>query len=734
MSSRELDIYMMKVHGASQEQIALAESINEELTARERQSALYAQGTSLTQQMRTSTEVYRDRMAELKQLLDSGSISQETFNRAAAQAKSSMNSAAVSTEGFRRGLDGVRSMAYTAGGILASAGLSFGLIGTAIKSVQLSGQFEALTIDMEVLAGSADKAHAMIQDLTDFSTRTPFELPGLEHTSRMLMQFGIESEQVVPVLKLLSNAAGDSQQRLDTLAMAFGHAISQGRLTGYTYRQMIFTGFNPLKEVVKLTGRNMAQVTEDMHKGKIGADLLVRALENASKPGGTLFDRAKRSANSLPGLLSTMRGNITLAMREIGDIISEGLNLKEVVRNISAAALMIMNWLKGISPEAKRTIGIIIAVAAGIGVLSFALFALGPVISMVSTVLAPVISLLGLIPALIGFLLSPIGLVVLAIGGLVAAFLYFTDAGGTVVEWFGQAMATLKAFFMPAIQGIKDAITAGDITLAFEILWAQIKLTFFQGIKPLRDGWNDFVFTFKKVWIESSTVVQSTWDTMQTGIASGITWLAQKAGIYTVEQAAGIQERLAGDHKATLDKLEKDRTANIDAALETSRKANAETNEQLAGLYKKRDELAAKAAKEAAEVKTPPVVEPKLKIPPVPDQKMKVTPEVKWEASLAEGAEAVSRMIAYGMNLVGFGPGLGAHGGRGAGGAGGMGGEMGGGMGMEGGFGEGPNPIQAGGMEDDPARDKMVSLLGEVANNTGTMAKKPGINVATANL
>jgi hypothetical protein len=115
MSSRELDIYMMKVHGASQEQIALAESINEELTARERQSALYAQGTSLTQQMRTSTEVYRDRMAELKQLLDSGSISQETFNRAAAQAKSSMNSAAVSTEGFRRGLDGVRSMAYTAG-------------------------------------------------------------------------------------------------------------------------------------------------------------------------------------------------------------------------------------------------------------------------------------------------------------------------------------------------------------------------------------------------------------------------------------------------------------------------------------------------------------------------------------------------------------------------------------------------------------------------------------------
>jgi hypothetical protein len=733
MSSREIDIYMMKVHGASQEQIALAESINEELTARERQSALYAQGTSLTQQMRTSTEVYRDRMVELKQLLDSGSISQETFNRAAAQAKSSMNSATVSTEGFRRGLDGVRSMAYTAGGILASAGLSFGLIGTAIKSVQLSGQFESLTIDMEVLAGSADKAHAMIKDLTDFSTRTPFELPGLEHTSRMLMQFGIESEQVVPMLKLLSNAAGDSQQRLDTLAMAFGHAISQGRLTGYTYRQMIFTGFNPLKEVVKLTGRNMAQVTEDMHKGKIGADLLVRALENASKPGGTLFDRAKRAANSLPGLLSTMRGNITLAMREIGDIISEGLNLKEVVRNISAAALMIMNWLKGISPEAKRTIGIIIAVAAGIGVLSFALFALGPVISMVSTVLAPVVSLLGLIPALIGFLLSPIGLVVLAIGGLVAAFLYFTDAGGTVVEWFGQAMATLKAFFLPAIQGIKDAITAGDITLAFEILWAQIKLTFSEGIKPLKELWIGYVFFLKEQWANAGAAIQSTWDTMETGIASGIVWLGERTGVYTKEQAATINQTMANDNRKHLREIERDRKNSVNAALNEAADANKDINAQLAELYKKRDELVNKAKGEAGKP-VPLPVEPKLKIPSIPDQKMKVTPEVKWEASLAEGAEAVSRMIAYGMNLAGFGPGLGAHGGRGAGGAGGMGGEMGGGMGAEGGFGEGPNPIQAGGMEDDPARDKMVSLLGEVANNTGTMAKKPGINVATANL
>jgi hypothetical protein len=637
-----------------------------------------------------------------------------------------LNTATMATQRF----------ASTTSTILASAGLSFGLMATAIKSVQLAGQFEAMSVDLEVLAGSTEKAKGMIEDLNVFAAKTPFELPGLMNSTKMLMQFGVESSQIVPLLKLLGNAAGGNQQKLDQLSLAFGHAASQGRLTGYSMRQMIFAGFNPLKEIHNLTGRGVPELTEAMHKGKIGIDILVAALNNASKAGGTFEGRLERASTTLPGLFSTMKDNIGFVMREIGGIIIEGLDLKGAETKISDAAMMITGWLKTISPEAKRVIGIILAVVAGIGGLSFALFALSPVISLIGTVLGPVISLLGVIPALIGFILSPIGLVTLAIGGLVAAFFYFTDAGGKMVEWFGQAMATLKAFFMPAIQGIKDALAAGDITLAFEILWAQIKLTFLQGIKPLRDAWTDFVFFFKKMWIESSTTIQSTWDTVQTGIASGITWLAQKAGIYTVEQAADIQKTLADDHKATLDKLDKDRTANINAALNDAAKANAEANEQLSGLYKKRDELAAKAAADAAKVKTEMPVEPKLdpsKFKP-PDQKMKVTPEVKWEASLAEGAEAVSRMIAYGTNLVGFGPGLGAHGGRGAGGAGGMGGEMGGGMGAEGGFGEGPNPIQAGGMEDDPARDKMVSLLGEVANNTGTMAKKPGLNVVTANI
>jgi hypothetical protein len=626
--------------------------------------------------------------------------------------------------------------ASTTSTILASAGLSFGLLATAMKSVQLAGEFESMQVDLEVLSGSAEKAKDLMEELSTFAAETPLELPGLVKSAQMLLQFGIEADQVVPLLEVLGNAAGGVQGKLDQLSLAFGHAASQGRLTGYSMRQMIFAGFNPLKEINKMTGRGIPQLTEDLHKGKIGIDQLVAALENASKPGGTFDERMAKRATTLPGLFSTMKDNIGFVMREIGGIIVEGLDLKGAEKKISNAAQMITGWLKTITPESKKVIAVILTVVAGLGALAFALFALGPVISLVGTVLAPVISLLGMIPALIGFLLSPLGLVILAIGGLTAAFLYFTDAGSQMATWFGESLAKIKEFFMPAIKGIKDAITAGDITLAFEILWTQIKLTFSEGIRPLKELWIGYVFFLKEQWANAGAAIQSTWDTMETGIASGIVWLGEKTGVYTKEQAADINRVLANDNRKHLKEIEKDRKNSVNAALNEAADANKEITAQLAELYKKRDELVNKAKAEAGK-DIPLPVKPKLKIPPIPDQKMKIVPEVKWEAALAEGAEAVSRMIAYGMNLAGLGPGLGAHGGHGAGGvggAGGMGEGMGGGMGAEGDFGEGPNPIQAGGMEDDPARDKMVSLLGEVANNTGTMAKKPGLNVVSANL
>jgi hypothetical protein len=55
----------------------------------------------------------------------------------------------------------------------------------------------------------------------------------------------------------LATLLEESTGKLDQLSLAFGHAASQGRLTGYSMRQMIFAGFNPLKEINKMTGESV---------------------------------------------------------------------------------------------------------------------------------------------------------------------------------------------------------------------------------------------------------------------------------------------------------------------------------------------------------------------------------------------------------------------------------------------------------------------------------------------
>jgi len=130
------------------------------------------------------------------------------------------------------------------------------------------------------------------------------------------------------------------------------------------------------------------------------------------------------------------------------------------------------------------------AVILGVGA---ALTALGPVVSAVGTafgVMASVIS------TALGFILSPIGLVITALAGLGAYIVWATGAGGKALEWLGARFDDLKGFALESLQGIKDALAAGDIALAAKILWLSMKVVWQAGINWLKGYWIAFKYWF----------------------------------------------------------------------------------------------------------------------------------------------------------------------------------------------------------------------------------------------
>jgi hypothetical protein len=86
-----------------------------------------------------------------------------------------------------------------------------------------------------------------------------------------------------------------------------------------------------------------------------------------------------------------------------------------------------------------------------------------------------------------------------AVAGLGAYILFATNAGGQALAWLGERFDELKSFALTAFQGIKDALAAGDISLAAKILWLSLQVAWRTGIATLKGWWLEFKGWFLKV-------------------------------------------------------------------------------------------------------------------------------------------------------------------------------------------------------------------------------------------
>lgn len=192
---------------------------------------------------------------------------------------------------------------------------------------------ESLTAEFQVMLGSAEKAESLVQQITEFAARTPFQVQGLAENTRLLLQFGVEADNVLPTLRMLGDVAGKNQEKLSSLAFAFGKVNSSGRLTGLELRQMIIAGFNPLNLIAAKTGETMEALRKRMSKGGISAQEVADAFKTATSEGGRFYKNMETQSKTFIGLVSTMKDNITLTLAAIGKSLLPGL--KDIVDKIT---------------------------------------------------------------------------------------------------------------------------------------------------------------------------------------------------------------------------------------------------------------------------------------------------------------------------------------------------------------------------------------------------------------
>ena len=76
------------------------------------------------------------------------------------------------------------------------------------------------------------------------------------------------------------------KEKLGGLSLVFGQVASAGKMQGQDLMQFINAGFNPLKELQKMTGKTYAELQDMMSKGRIGFDAVAAAIAHATSEGG----------------------------------------------------------------------------------------------------------------------------------------------------------------------------------------------------------------------------------------------------------------------------------------------------------------------------------------------------------------------------------------------------------------------------------------------------------------
>ena len=375
----------------------------------------------------------------------------------------------VDMTAFNAAIDKAVADAKRIGSKMQDAGkkLTVGLTAplTALGTVAVSNtiKFEKLGKSLDVLAGSAEEGARAFERIKQFSAATPFQLGDLVQVNNTLMGFGQNVDEAFNSLQMLADISAITGSDLNRVAVAFGQSAAAGRVMTQDLNQFINNGI-PIYELLgEVTGQNVGELRDLARQGEITFELLNQAFTKATSEGGKFFEVTKQLSQTLGGQLSTLRDNFALLMADFGQVI--GSVLSPMIKRLTS----LMQRFRALSPEVKKVIVVVAALAAAIGPL---LIAIGTLATTVLPALA----------AAFTFLTGPIGLVVAALGALTYIIIdnwsevknLIVDVVNGFVDLYNESVVFRAVVEAIALQ-FKNTMDVG--VFALKTIWGAVKLS-----------------------------------------------------------------------------------------------------------------------------------------------------------------------------------------------------------------------------------------------------------------
>jgi tape measure domain-containing protein len=211
--------------------------------------------------------------------------------------------------------DGSGKLKSVIGKVAGLFAVGFGA-GAVVKfGLQTAASLQQAQIGFTTMLGSAQKSAAFLKQLQHFAAVTPFNLSGLEESSRTLLGVGVSAKNVIPILTAYGDAAGAlgiQQDAFQRIMIAVSQSLSAGKIKLGDMNQLMNNGLPIWKLMSEAMGKPVPQLQKMISQGKLlSADVLPKLQKQMEKDyGGAMA----KQGQTLSGVWSTLQDTISIGL------------------------------------------------------------------------------------------------------------------------------------------------------------------------------------------------------------------------------------------------------------------------------------------------------------------------------------------------------------------------------------------------------------------------------------
>ena len=177
--------------------------------------------------------------------------------------------------------------------------------------ISLADSFEQSKIAFETMLWSWERADQMLQQLSDFAVKTPFEIQWIRQNAQQLIAMWVSADDILPTLKSLWDVSAGLSVPLERLALNYWQVIAQWKLTGRELRDFTMAWVPLLDELSQMLWKSTTQIQDMISKWQISSNDVVQAFQNMTSEWWKFADLMSKQATTLSWLRSNFKDNLS---------------------------------------------------------------------------------------------------------------------------------------------------------------------------------------------------------------------------------------------------------------------------------------------------------------------------------------------------------------------------------------------------------------------------------------